>query len=61
MTMLLCFYLLRIPLQSPWPTNEPKAPVAIVYYHAVIGTNIPVNRMAKKPGWEYMASLNGEV
>jgi len=52
-----CVYLSR----ALWPINEPKAPVAIVCYHAVIGTNIPVNRMAKKPGGEYMATLNGEV
>jgi hypothetical protein len=54
-----CVYLSRV----LWPINEPKAPVANVCYHAVIGTNIPVNRMAKKPGGEYtrMASLNGEV
>ena len=44
-----------------WPINEPKAPVATVYYHVVIGTNIPVNIMATKPGGEYMAPINGEV
>jgi hypothetical protein len=49
-----CAYLYR----ALWPINEPKA---IVCYHAVIGTNIPLNRMAKKPGGEYMASINGEV
>jgi len=52
-----CVYLAR----ALWPINEPKAPLAIVCYHAVIGTNIHVNRMAKKPGGEHMASLNGEM
>jgi hypothetical protein len=49
-----CVYLSRV----LWPINEPKA---IVCYHAVIGSNIPLNKIAKKPGGEYMASLNGEV
>jgi len=26
-----------------------------------MGTNIPLNRTAKKPGGEYMTSLNGEM
>ena len=49
-----CVYLPR----ALWPVNEPKA---IVCYHEVIGTNIPLNKMTKKPGGEYMTSLNGEV
>jgi len=49
-----CVYLSR----ALWPINEPKA---IVCCHAVIGDNIPLNRMAKKPGVEYMASINEEV
>ena len=49
-----CVYLSR----ALWPIIEPKATVC---YHAVIGNYSPLNRMAKKPGGEYMASLNGEM